>query len=60
MGDKKVSVKREPNKTERLMEKYGALVAIALLLLLYFMPLPNGMSLEGQRSLAIFVFALII
>ena len=60
MGDKKVSVKREPNKTERLMEKYGALVAIALLLLLYFMPLPNGMSLEGQRSLAIFVFALIM
>lgn len=60
MSNKKPSVKKEANKSERLMEKYGALVAITVLLLLYFMPLPNGMSPEGQKSLAIFVFALIM
>ena len=60
MDEKKVSVKRQPNKTERIMEKYGAFVALAVFGLLYFMPLPFGMEPVGQKSLAIFFFALIM
>lgn len=57
---KKVSLKREPNKTEQLMEKYGIFVAIAVFGILYFMPLPMGMDPVGQKSLAIFMGALVL
>ncbi|NLC55006.1 MAG: DASS family sodium-coupled anion symporter [Erysipelothrix sp.] len=60
MNEKKVSTKREANKTEALMAKYGIYVSLAVLLVLYFMPLPNGMTEVGQKSLAIFLFALIM
>ena len=60
MDEKKVSVKRQPNKTERIIEKYGSFVALAVFGFLYFMPLPFGMEPVGQKSLAIFFFALIM
>lgn len=38
----------------------GILLALVLFLILLFMPLPDGMTAEGQKSLAIFVAALIL
>ncbi|MGI6509025.1 MAG: SLC13 family permease [Erysipelotrichaceae bacterium] len=38
----------------------GTVLAILAFLLIYFMPLPEGMTPEGQKSLALFVFALVM
>jgi anion transporter len=47
-------------KAEVFMEKYGVLMAAITFVILFFMPLPIGMELVGQRSLAIFVTALVL
>ncbi|MGF0040425.1 SLC13 family permease [Peptoniphilaceae bacterium SGI.131] len=38
----------------------GVVLAVAAFLFLYFMPLPEGMTRQGQVSLALFTFALIM
>lgn len=38
----------------------GIVLSIITFFILFFMPLPNGMTIEGQKSLAIFVSALIM
>lgn len=38
----------------------GGIFAVIMLLVLIFMPTPDGLTLESQRSLAIFTFALIM
>ncbi|MBF6625683.1 DASS family sodium-coupled anion symporter [Aerococcaceae bacterium zg-BR9] len=47
-----------------IKSNYSPLIGICLsiisFLILFFMPLPNGMTTEGQKSLAIFVSALIL
>ncbi|MDU3117921.1 MAG: SLC13 family permease [Finegoldia magna] len=40
--------------------KIGGIVAVILFFVLLLMPTPNGMSPEAQKSLAVFVFALIM
>jgi len=57
------SVKPKKNghgKTEQFMEKYGVIIAAIVFAILYFMPLPLGMEPVGQKSLAIFVSALVL
>lgn len=53
-------LKKKSGKAERLMEKYGAFVAIIVFAILFFMPQPSGMEPVAQKSLAIFVGALIM
>ncbi|MDJ1112641.1 DASS family sodium-coupled anion symporter [Macrococcus sp. S115] len=50
MNDKKMSKN----------EKIGLIIAVIALILLFFMPTPQGMSPQAQKSLAIFVFSLIM
>ncbi len=50
---------RKPNSTERWMKYLGFPFGIALFLLLYYMPLPAGMTASGQAVLACFSLALI-
>ena len=38
----------------------GIVLSIITFFILFFMPLPNGMTIEGQKSLAIFFSALIM
>ena len=49
---------------EKIKENLGSIIgivlAIAAFVILYFMPLPEGMSKQGQVSLALFTFALIM
>ena len=40
--------------------KIGGIIAILLFIIIISMPTPNGMTLEGKKSLAIFTFALIM
>lgn len=40
--------------------KVGGIIAIILLIVLLAMPTPEGMTIEGKKSLAIFTFALIM
>lgn len=39
---------------------FGTILAIVAFFAIYFMPLPAGMTIEGQKSLALFVFGLIM
>ncbi|RJX38686.1 DASS family sodium-coupled anion symporter [Paenibacillus pinisoli] len=48
------------SKTEQMMKKIGVPLAIAVALLLFLMPTPEGMSIEAQKSIAIFTGALIL
>ncbi|MCD9022047.1 SLC13 family permease [Cohnella silvisoli] len=48
------------SKTEEVMKKLGIPLAVIAALLLFFMPTPEGMSLEAQRAIAIFTGALIL
>lgn len=57
---KNKKIKREPNKTEQLMAKYGVFAAIVVFGILYFMPSPTGMDPVAQKSLAIFMAALVL
>ncbi|MHA3225032.1 anion permease [Globicatella sulfidifaciens] len=41
-------------------KNYSPTIGIVLSIITFFMPLPNGMTIEGQKSLAIFVSALIM
>lgn len=45
---------------KNLLANVGIVLSIVAFLLLFFMPLPEGMSREGQVSLALFTFALIM
>ena len=56
----KPKIVKSKSPFEKQMERFGAPIAIVVFLALFFMPLPTGMELIGQRSLAIFVFALIM
>ncbi|WP_114192373.1 SLC13 family permease [Edaphovirga cremea] len=47
-------------KPDSWMKKYGFYLAAICFLLLYFMPQPAGLPVEGQKAIAIFVFALIM
>lgn len=47
-------------KPDSWMKKYGFYLAAICFLLLYFMPQPVGLPAEGQKAIAIFVFALIM
>lgn len=40
--------------------KIGGIIAIILFFVLMAMPTPEGMTIEGKRSLAVFVFALVM
>lgn len=40
--------------------KIGGIIAIVLFFVIMLMPTPDGMSIEGKKSLAIFTFALIM
>lgn len=57
--DKKPPVKNR-SKVEEGMKKFGIPIAVIIALLLFFMPTPEGMSLEAQRAIAIFTGALIL
>nr|WP_305827844.1 SLC13 family permease [Cohnella sp. LGH] len=48
------------SKVEETMKKIGIPLAILVALLLFFMPTPDGLSMEAQRALAIFTGALIL
>ncbi|ERL49917.1 hypothetical protein BJB45_01990 [Halomonas huangheensis] len=48
----------ETKKPKTFLQKYGVFFAIAVFGLLYFMPTPEGMEPNGQKSLAIFATAL--
>ena len=45
---------------ERGMKKWGVLVAAIVFCILFFMPTPEGLSLEGQKAMAIFASALVL
>ncbi|MGO1470030.1 MAG: SLC13 family permease [Tissierella sp.] len=40
--------------------KIGGIAAVLLFIIIMAMPLPDGMTIEGKRSMAVFVFALIM
>ena len=51
----------EPGKSEQesgFLKKYGLYLALAVFLLLLFMPTPEGMAPAGQKALAVFCGAL--
>lgn len=50
---------KEPKKLS-MGAKIGAVLAVVVFLALLLMPLPAGMTPEGQKSLALFTFALIM
>lgn len=61
------SNKQQPNQSdnkrssvENFLNKWGIPIAIIVLIILLFMPTPEGLSSEGQKALAIFMFALIM
>lgn len=58
-SDQEPSVKKT-NKLEAAMKRWGIPLAIIVALLLFFMPVPEGMSVEAQRAIAIFSGALIL
>ncbi|WP_152395992.1 SLC13 family permease [Paenibacillus guangzhouensis] len=59
VSPKEPSVKKK-SKIETAMKRLGIPLAVIIALLLFFMPTPEGMSLEAQRSIAIFTGALIL
>jgi len=59
VSPKEPSVKKK-SKIEIAMKRFGIPLAVIIALLLFFMPTPEGMSLEAQRSIAIFTGALIL
>ncbi len=48
------------SKTEKLMYYFGLPLAMFVLMAIYSMPTPEGISFEGKMSLAVFFFALIL
>ncbi|HWI63386.1 MAG TPA: DASS family sodium-coupled anion symporter [Symbiobacteriaceae bacterium] len=51
---------KELSRVDQLMKRLGIPVAIMVFLALCFMPTPEGMTFAGQRSLAVFVSALVL
>lgn len=51
---------KKKGKLEEGMQRFGIPLALIVGLLLFFMPTPEGMSLEAQRAIAIFTGALIL
>lgn len=48
------------NKKKNWVPIISTIAAIVVFLVLYFMPLPDGLSPEAQKSMALFAFALIM
>lgn len=57
MDNKKVNKK---NKKVGNGAKIGGIIAIILFIIIMSMPTPEGMTIEGKKSLAVFTFALIM
>lgn len=51
---------KKDGKYEALMKKWGIPVALAVFLILLFMPTPQGLGVQAQRSLAVFSAALVL
>ncbi len=51
---------KRQNLSEKWLKKFGIPVAIIVLVSLMLMPTPNGLTLEGQKALGIFCFALVM
>ena len=49
-----------PAKPTWLRSNWGILVAVVALLAVMFLPTPEGLSIAGQRMLAILAFAVIV
>lgn len=45
---------------ENFLKKWGIPIALIVLVALFFMPTPDGLSVEGKKALAIFMFALVM
>ena len=66
--EQELEVKKEVKKEVKSFKKkdgdkrgvIGGIVAIILFFIFFLMPNPEGLSVEGQRSLAVFVFALVM
>lgn len=58
--DQKAPASAKKGRIETGLKKWGIPIAIIAFLTLFFMPTPEGLTLEGQRALAIFVFALLM
>jgi anion transporter len=52
--------KKGQGKVDALMQKYGIYIALATFAILFFMPTPLGMDPVAQKSLAIFISALVM
>lgn len=52
--------KEKKNRFENGLKKWGIPIAIVVFLLLFFMPTPEGLKPEAQKSIAIFSFALVL
>ncbi|WP_392559450.1 SLC13 family permease [Orbus mooreae] len=50
--------KIKPAKKKTFLNKYGFFIALALFLIIFFMPSPEGLPREAQQAIAIFMFAL--
>ena len=54
------SPEKQNGKYEALMKKWGIPVALAVFLILFLMPTPQGLGVPAQRSLAVFCSALVL
>ena len=52
--------KKKKGKYATLMKQWGLPLALAVFLTLFFMPTPEGLSVQAQRSLAVFSAALVL
>ncbi|NOU93611.1 DASS family sodium-coupled anion symporter [Paenibacillus sp. LMG 31456] len=51
---------KKKSRIEEVMKKWGIPIALAVFLILFFMPTPEGMTPVAQRSIAVFTGALIL
>lgn len=58
MNESPLSLKKDPLFTHKQI--FSIILAIIVFSVLFFMPNPEGMTIEAQKSLAIFIFALIM
>lgn len=54
------SPEKKKGKYEALMKKWGIPVALAVFMILFLMPTPQGLGVQAQRSLAVFASALVL
>lgn len=53
-------IEKKKSKTVSTRAKVGGIIAIILFFVIMAIPTPDGMTIEGKRSLAVFIFALIM